>query len=268
MLIVFGALKIELIPILRSIHIYNIRKTGKTVIYKGFKGSRPVTIIKTGMGTKNAKEAAEFFKENYSKYIKSGSVGPCDNTEILMIGFCGAAARDIEVGDAVIYNSIKNIGYSNKKGFFLNGSLELKKDKSVKLLIKNDPLYATGGSFPEVITAPAIKKRLNSEFGIQAIDMESYWIGETVCGMDLPFSCIRVVSDGAEDILPAYFGSTAGIKMAINIMLSFLRSIFYRKEFMANKRALKNLKKANLKLAEVSARLISSYTSNTLDKTL
>ena len=62
MLKVFGALKIELIPILKMIHVYNIQRTGKTIKYKGYRNSRPVTIIQTGMGAENAKRAAKLLR--------------------------------------------------------------------------------------------------------------------------------------------------------------------------------------------------------------
>jgi len=98
--------------------------------------------------------------------------------------------------------------------------------------------------------------------------MESYWVGETMQKMNLPFSCIRVVSDGAGDLLPSYFGSAPGIKMAANIMLSLLRSIFDRKEFTANKNAVKNIRKAKLKLVKVSAGLVSGSITDISNKTL
>jgi len=259
MLIIFGALKIELIPILKMIHIRNIHRTGKTIIYEGFRDSGPVTIIQTGMGAENAKRAAKFFKDNYLEYIKDCSTDPGDPAEVLMIGFCGAADGSLKVGNAVAYNSIKNIESSGRNGFFLSGSLKLEKDRPTHLHIKDDFLYAAGATVPEVIASPAIKKRLNTDFDIQAIDMESYPVAEIIQEMHLPFRCIRVVSDGARDLLPSYFGSIAVPKMAVSIMLSLLRSIFNRKELLANKNAFKNIKKANLALAEVSAGLISGY---------
>jgi len=158
MLVVFGALKIELIPILRSIHIYNIHKAGKTIIYEGFKDSRPIAIIQTGMGAKNAMQAAKFFKDNFLEYIKDRIIGPEDNIEVLMIGFCGAADGSMKVGDVVVYRSIKNITRSNGKEFFLSGSLELEKDGPVYNRIKDGPLYAAGATVPEVITIPLQRK--------------------------------------------------------------------------------------------------------------
>lgn len=65
MLIIFGALKIELIPILKMIHICNIHRTGKTIMYEGSSDSGPVTIIQTGIGAENAKRAAKFFRTKY-----------------------------------------------------------------------------------------------------------------------------------------------------------------------------------------------------------
>ena len=268
MIIVFGALKIELIPILKSIHIYNIHKDEKTVIYEGFKNSKPITIIQTGMGADNARKAARFFKDNYLEYIKSSLSGPGNNTEVLMIGFCGATDRNLRAGDIVVYKSIKNIEYSDEKGFFSNGSLELKKNRSIHFLTQNDPLYATGANVTKVITDPDEKKKLNNDFGVQAIDMESYWIGKAVQEMKLPFSCIRVVSDGAEDVLPSYYENPSDTGMGANIALSLIRSFFSKKEFRSNINAFRNLKKANLKLAKVSAGLISSFTPETLDNTL
>ena len=265
MLIVFGALKIELIHILKSIHIYNIHKTGKTVIYEGFKSSRPITIIQTGMGAKNARRAAEFFKDNYSEYVKSNKAGPGNNTEDLMIGFCGAADRSIKAGDTVVYRSIKKIEHSGEKRFFLNGILDLNGERILDSPISGGFTDVAGANVPEVITSPATKKKLNSDFDIQAIDMESYWIGEVVREMKLPFSCIRVVSDGAEDVLPSNYENPSGAGMAASIALSFMRSIFSKKEFRSNINAFRNLKKANLKLAKVSAGLISSFTAETLN---
>ena len=153
MLIVFGALKIELIPILRSIHIYNVHKNGKTILYEGFKNSRPITIIQTGMGANNARKAAKFFKDNYLEYIKSSISGPWNNTEVLMIGFCGAADKSIKAGDTIVYRSIKNIEHSDEKGFFLNGSLELK-DRSAFFPLKDGPFYATGAMSPKSLLIP------------------------------------------------------------------------------------------------------------------
>ena len=186
-------------------------------------------------------------------------MGPEDNIEVLMIGFCGAADESMKIGDTVVYNSIKNITCPNGKEFFLNGSLELEKDGPAHSRIKDGQLYAAGATVPEVITGPAAKKQLNTGFDIQAIDMESYWIGETVQKMNLPFSCIRIVSDGARDLLPSYFRSAPGIKMAVNIVLSLLRSIFDRKEFTANKNAIRNIRKAKTRLAELSADPISGH---------
>jgi len=267
MLIVFGALKIELIPIIRSIHIYNVHKNGKTILYEGFKNSRPITIIQTGMGANNARKTAKFFKDNYLEYIKSSISGPWNNTEVLMIGFCGSTDISVKVGDIVVYRSIENIEHSNEKEFFLNGSLELK-DRSIHFLIKDGPIYVTGANVPKVITDPDIKKKLNSDFGVHAVDMESYWIGKAVQEMKLPFSSIRVVSDGAEDVLPPYYENPSGAGMASSIALSFMRSFFSKKEFRTNIKAFKNLKKANLKLTKVSEALISSFTAETLDNTL
>ena len=268
MLIIFGALKIELIPILRSIHINNIRKTGKTIIYEGFKNSRPITIIQTGMGAKNAIRAAEFFKDNYSEYVMNNGSRPGNNTEVLMIGFCGAADRKIKAGDTVVYSLIKNIDYSDEKGFLLNGSLGLNREKILDSLLSDGFIDVAGATVYKVVTDPIVKKKINNDFDVQAIDMESYWIGKSIRSMDLPFTCLRIVSDGAEDILTSYYGSANGIKITFNIILSFLRSIFHRKEFIANLNAFRNLRKANLRLAEVSTELLASFKTGNSDKTL
>jgi len=258
MLIIFGALKIELIPILKMVHIYNIHRTGKTVIYEGCSDSGPVTIVRTGMGARNARKAVGLFKDKYLEYNGAVSGSP---VEVLMIGFCGAADGSLKVGDTVVYNSIKNITRPNQKEFSLNGSLKLEKNGPIYHHIKDGPIYVIGATVPEIITSPAAKKRLNTGFGIQAIDMESYPVASTMQEMDLPFSCIRIVSDGAGDLLPSYFGSAPGIRMAINIMLSLLKSIFDKRELLANKNTINNLRKANLRLAKLSADLISGHGS-------
>ena len=267
MLIIFGALKIELNPILKLIHINNIRKTGKTIAYEGFKNNRPVTIIQTGMGAKNARRAMKFFKDKYSEYVMNNGSGPGNNTEVLMIGFCGAADRKIKAEDTVVHSLIKNIDYSDENGFLLNGTLELNREKILNSLLSGGFIDVAGATVPKVVTDPIVRKKINSDFDVQAIDMESYWIGKSIRSMNLPFTCLRLVSDGAEDVLPSYFENPSGAGMAASIILSFTRSVFSKKEFMSNINAFKNLKKANSRLSKVSAGLISDLTADTSDKT-
>ncbi|MBC8473404.1 MAG: hypothetical protein H8D54_01165 [Candidatus Omnitrophica bacterium] len=161
MIIIFGALKIELIPILRSIHIDNIHKNRKTVIYEGSKGHRPFIIIQTGVGAKNARRAMEFFKDKYSEYVMNNGSGPGNNTEVLMVGFCGAADRKIKAGDTVVYSLIKNIDYSDEKGFLLNATLELNREKILNSLLSGGFIDVAGATVPKVITDPLVKKKSN-----------------------------------------------------------------------------------------------------------
>ena len=257
MIIIFGALKIELLPLLRSLQIKNTYRSGKTIIHNGSGKDWPITIIQTGMGPENAGRAAEFFKDNYTEWTKGNSSKTTGSTEVIMIGFCGATDRRIKAGDKVVYSSIKNIDHTDEKGFRQNGILKLNRQNKSGSLSSYGFIDAAGASVPKVITDPAVKKKLNTDLNIQAIDMESYWIGKAALEMNLPFSCIRVVSDGALDILPSYYTKSPGLKMAASIILSFLKSIFNRDEYMANLNAFKNLRKANLQLARLSTDLIS-----------
>ncbi len=259
MIIIFGALKIELFPMLRSIHIHKTLKYGKTVIYEGFKNNQSVILIQTGMGTKNAKRAAELFEDNYPEWTKSTDDKTPGNIKVIMTGFCGATDKSIEVGDTVLYSSIKNIGHHKEKGFSLNSTLGLDGEKTQDSLLIEGSIDVTGATVPIVITDPIVKKKINNDFDVQVIDMESYWIGKKVINMNLPFTCLRIVSDGAEDTLPRYYESSANIRIAVSILLSFLRSIFNREEFRSNINAFKNIKKANSRLTEVSAELISGF---------
>jgi len=246
MIIIFGALKIELENILSGIKISRTGKAGGAIFYEGFFYTDPskkedVLIVETGMGRVNARQAARFV----SKRILGSSV----SKKIIITGFCGAVDPDLRVGDPVYYNEIIKLGsrdryLKNTENISLKKySIKLRKESGNKGHFKT----AVCGCVEEAVTDPAVKTKIHKDFQADVIDMESYWIVSELLARGSfikDIYCIRVVSDNAKDFLPIYFASKSISRTIIYFLKSVFLSIFSRKEFRANINALRNIKNA------------------------
>lgn len=259
MLIIFGALKIEIAAVLNLMSIDNISKTDGTTIYKGKINNEATLAVTTGMGKANAKKAVELIIEKYITGKKSpADIESVNKTDIKFIitGFCGATDKNLDVGDLVIYESIKNLESTNRSDYVCKDILELKNDGITNFWNKFKLTRVLCGTVPGVFILPLQKKIIGKQFGVHVIDLESYWIIKIIIECNLPFYCIRSVSDTIEDKLPEYSGIFSKNEILSKLLKSFLLSIIRPKELKTNIKAIKNIKKAQNSLKHALESLI------------
>ena len=248
MLIIFGALKIELLPILNLMKTYNISKTNGTITYKGKINNEITLVVKTGMGKVNAQKASELIIKKYiasnTIQYKNKKLKSRKEITVLLVGFCGATDKNLKTGNAVIYDSIKNLESTDNSSYVCKDILKLKADKISNSIIKHKLINVSGSTVPDVIRLPGIKKQIGKQFAVQAIDIESYWIGKEIVKYNTPFYCLRVVSDTIEDKLPGYFGNYSKIKILWKFLGSLLLSLVSPVELKTNIKIIKKIKKA------------------------
>lgn len=259
MLIVFGALKIEVAAVLDMMEAAAVTKSGGILFHEGMINKKKVIVAITGMGRLNALKAAglaagKYLEQECLPYsLKQGGK---EGINILLAGFCGATSKRLKPGDIVFYDSIKNIENPGPLDF-----------KSLNILKLNNSLegsipFVTGGTVPRVIVLPGEKKKIGKGLGIEAIDLESYWIGKKILSLGLPFYCLRSVSDALDDRMPGYFGVFSKTRTFFKILGSFLFSIINPIELRSNITALKNIKKAKGSLDNALRSLVSYLTTD------
>jgi adenosylhomocysteine nucleosidase len=111
---------------------------------------------------------------------------------VVSVGFCGALAADLPVASIVVADRI----------------LDVERGRSY---ITRAPRRFSGGNHPRAVVsvnrvAVTVSERRNlGEGGGAAVEMEAAGVAECARSRDLPFYCIRSVSDGADQDLAMDF---------------------------------------------------------------
>ena len=256
MLIIFGALKIEISGLIKIMSVKRIDKKGSITKYRGCINGKNVLLVETGMGKKNAQKAAKLIAENY--------LG--DNSavrRILVAGFCGATSRNLQIGDVVLYKSIKNLEHIDFSRTFtetginfydLYDSVDIDYNECIKDNYKL--LKVNGGTVSKVIVDSELKKAIGAEFDVQAIDTETYWIGKVIIENNLPFCCIRSVSDCVDENIPDFFVNLFEKSIPHNIFKLLFLVIKSPKKIFQITKTIRNVKKAKDNLTATIRKII------------
>ena len=162
--------------------------------YAGHYRQQSVLLAWTGIGRQRAEASAE------------AVLAHCQVSAVISIGFSGALAGRLQVGDLVLASEM--IGLAGPGGNEIERTI-YQPDRGL-LRAATDALgvmslRAVSGltlTTPGIITTPAGKQDLGSQTGAIAVDMESYWIARVASDRGLPFLALRAISDAQEDLLP------------------------------------------------------------------
>lgn len=247
MLIVFGALKIELENIIRSISVRKKTRSEGSTLYWGDLDSTDTLIVITGMGKKNAASAVDII-------FRQREVVEAEEVKVFITGFCGAADGNLTVGDLVAYKKVTDLTIraegignglqgSSKPDIFLKDSRTARDSERIRPVVC--------GCTDHVVATPEEKETLFKEYSIGVVDMESYWLIERLISNGVSIdeiSCIRAVSDDAFSRLPLYFSENTPAKIFSSLIRSLFSSILSREEFRTNLDAMANIRKAGHRL--------------------
>lgn len=152
----------------------------------------------TGMGQQSARHALHWL-------LDSGN--GCVPTWVLSTGFCGSLTATLPVGELVSPSRILD---------------EEGRDWPIHSVLPD----ACSGDLLSVATpvlGPQQRQSLHARTGAVAVDMESASLARLCADRDIPFSCLRIVSDSDQTPLPAELSSLCTPQgMQIGALLSAL----------------------------------------------
>ena len=127
-------------------------------------------------------------------------------TEILAMGYAGAASPGLRTGDLVLGAEtclVDDSGVSESESgtTTLDPALLARAESA---LSRSGVLYQIGkiGTVSRVVTEPEVKRQLGESLGVKALDMETHHMAETVSRYGLPFLAVRAILDPVEMRLP------------------------------------------------------------------
>ncbi len=197
MIALFFALKNEIGRFKKKIDIINEYKVGSSNITEARFDGVNIALVQTGVGIKNAKDAADnILKDNNIKFIISS-------------GIAGALKDGIEVGDVVYSNNVllstkvddtseEIIIDDNKYGSNQEYS------KLVENLCKDEEIpFHIGDAITvnRVISNASEKDKLGKVSSAISVDMETFSIAESAVNNNVPFICVRSISDDVKSDL-------------------------------------------------------------------
>ena len=127
-------------------------------------------------------------------------------TEILALGYAGAASPGLRTGDLVLGAETclvddSGVSESGPGTTTLDPALLARAESA---LSRSGVRYQIGkiGTVSRVVTEPDVKRQLGESLGVQALDMETYHVAEAVSRYRLPFLAVRAILDPVEMRLP------------------------------------------------------------------
>lgn len=152
---------------------------GSHRVTRGFFGQKDVAIIISGVGGRGVRRAVKVLIESFGPDL------------IISTGYAGGLSPEVEVGDIVVTGEV--IHESGRRVF--SASIDT---FSPSPPIRRGPILTTNRFIP----FSHDKKGLYRKFGAEAVDMESFFLGEEASNSKIPFLSIRVISDDVNRDLP------------------------------------------------------------------
>jgi len=183
---VFAATKMEIAGLRKRTAIEERTQEEGCVVERGQCNGVETLLVQFGMGKARAQRAVEAVLSRY----------PLD--AVVSLGFSGALTDDLQVGDVIVCGKIRHSGGDDDVACDANLLSKAMALSSSRLCVI-EGIGATSDAFvPDVDT----KRRIASELGATAVDMESHWIGRAAVARGLPFLSVRAISDCLTARLP------------------------------------------------------------------
>jgi adenosylhomocysteine nucleosidase len=210
---VFSALKMEIGDFKKGRRFHSIQPAGNWPAWKAKFGTREVLLVLTGVGRERARRCAGWVFAQF----------PVDLA--VSTGFAGALSPQGQIGDVVVYSKLicgeDGQGGPPQKDVvcdpgWVRRAYEARTNSQVRRFI------AGGVSINRVCSTPEAKLKLGRDCGCEAVDMESYWIGQQAAERQIPFITIRSISDTAREDLSWMEHIYSGNRFAPGKMLRWL----------------------------------------------
>jgi len=192
---IFGALPVETNFLKKYMFVKKTSVYRHCRIQEGRFGDIDSLLVTTGVGKEKAIRAADYVLNHFPVSL------------VISTGFGGGLNDKTARGDIVVYAEFT---CENRPGEELSADSVLHSDSYLvsiaeRALIKSKYPYLIGKGISSVYaqTTPESKYKLGASYLADAIDMESYWIGQIAIEKRIPFIAIRPLLDAVNDDLSA-----------------------------------------------------------------
>lgn len=196
MIALLGALEEEVSDLRRQMTLDEVLALPACHLSRGKVRGRDVLLAQTGLGRERVEAATKLILERYPV------------TTLISLGFAGALAEELEVGDVVIYSTVHcatgRIEEATKQRSYCSddGLLRLATDALEGTTVRF--CIGSGVTVPRLVSSPVEKQGLGQAFHAHIVDMESYWIARIASSKRIPFVAVRAISDARRDSLPPF----------------------------------------------------------------
>jgi nucleoside phosphorylase len=158
-----------------------------------------VHFLKTGVGPRKSSRSLEKILESFVP------------ARILVIGYGGALSGELKLGDIVAIRRASLLGGNGRiplEETRLEGTWDLAEGLRLLETARKEGIPAhlcDGLTVPVIVGDPGQKRFLRERFGPTVIDMETAALARVAATAGIPISCVRAVSDEAEDAFLAPF---------------------------------------------------------------
>ncbi len=180
----------------------------KIKLWKAVRNEKPIGFLKTGVGPKrSAASLAEALRILRPSHI-------------LVVGYAGALNPALKLGSLVAVRKAKAFSLEDDPPSWehvrLDGEFELAQDESLMQSAVSAGISAHRGdslTSSYVLGNPVHKRLLYEKFRAAIVDMETAALARVAKSEAIPLSCIRAVSDEAEDtfLAPFSYDPSSGI---------------------------------------------------------
>jgi adenosylhomocysteine nucleosidase len=203
MIVVVAALDTELAGLRRHMERADSCNVGDVRMEHGRLGGQDCLLVRSGMGRQRAEQALRSVLAQYQPVA------------ILSLGFCGALAATLRVGDLVVCSPVgalltlpsgphvapSPVGWLHCDGSLVQQALAVPMPPGSGQLVGGGCLTVPSAAGPR-----DVKQWLSESFPCVAVDMESFWLGRMAQEAGVPFLVVRSVSDTLAESLPSFEG--------------------------------------------------------------
>ncbi len=202
MLLIAAAMEDELEAGMELCHSPKRIRCQGASLWQAERGDRPFLFLKSGVGPRRSAESLNRALE---------LVKP---SRVFVIGYAGALDAGLKLGDLVAVR--RSLAFSLEKEnpdwdhVRLDGIFDLTDCEDLARSAQSIGLTAcTGDGLTSryVLGDPVHKRLLRDKFGASVVDMETAALARIAVFRKLPVSCVRVISDEAEDTFLAPFST-------------------------------------------------------------
>lgn len=191
MLALLGAFGQEIVDLRRQMVIEEVVAERGCKLYRGKLENRDALLVKTGMGKERAESATKLMLERYPV------------SAIISLGFAGALAPELSIGDVVVCSTLHCAHKSEHK--WVSDGVCASDTHLLSLVSQGLEDIVAGcclGSSVSLLQLESSTKELTGlaeTFHAHIVDMESYWIASIASARQIPFIAIRSISDTMQD---------------------------------------------------------------------